>query len=539
MVRSVRFWLPMALLVLAAGVLLYWVADESNRQRRQTEQWMETQARSLASSMGPALSAATAAAREMRELLSLRLLDQAAFLAHENPVRLEEQSAQRRFEMDWDFVVASSPSGLLEGGLDPEQQERVARRTQAFLTSRAEQQLFSWGPSGAATLMAVHRRRDGGWVAVGMDESRALSFPGQWSTLQLLKAWVSTPGVLYLVYSEIPRGEVVGVCWDGGKCPAPADQTGPRRIDLRGKPALEFSQPVTAPAGKAGQLRVGLSTQQLDELPQRAFHRVLAAGVVLAALVLLGGGWVLVSQRRIEEQRQAREKLAAVESARQRAERLAAAGALTAGLAHEVRSPLNTLGLAAQRILRKRGEGDDQGRFAAIVFREVGRLEDVLRQFLELARPGVGEVTFFDLDQVVRQVTELLLPEAEARGVRFKFEVGAGRLWGDSAALHRVLVNLVRNALDAAPGGSEVTLSTTREAGWARICVADRGPGLPEEDLERVFEAFVTSRADGTGLGLALVRRIAEELGGKAWLVNRSGGGLEAHFEFPVGEKSG
>ena len=102
-------------------------------------------------------------------------------------------------------------------------------------------------------------------------------------------------------------------------------------------------------------------------------------------------------------------------------------------------------------------------------------------------------------------------------------------------SLRRALINLVHNAVEASPRGGAIELEVRKEAGGVGIHVLDRGPGIDEAEADRLFDAFVTTRAEGTGLGLALVKRVADDHGGRCHLARRPGGGTEAVLWLPPG----
>jgi signal transduction histidine kinase len=283
---------------------------------------------------------------------------------------------------------------------------------------------------------------------------------------------------------------------------------------------------------------VGLDAAPLVRVGVTAARRTIVVGAVLAIVGLLGGAVAFTLRLRDREREAAVARLAESEEARRRGERLAAAGALAAGLAHEVRSPLNAIGMAAQRILRRHAEDSECAQFATTIRAEVGRLDGILKGFLDLARPGSGERVETGLLDLARDVAGLLEPEAQAAGVRLVAAGEAVTLAADRDAVRRAILNLVRNAIVVSPADSTVEIAVEiaveRAEKRARIAVRDRGPGVPGDLRDRLFEPFVSGRTDGTGLGLALVRRIAEEHGGAVHLADREGGGAEAVLELPM-----
>lgn len=229
-----------------------------------------------------------------------------------------------------------------------------------------------------------------------------------------------------------------------------------------------------------------------------------------------------------------RTELHELEQTSRRNERLASVGALAAGVAHEIRNPLGAISGAIQ-MWRGEQTQSTQARLQSIVLREIDRLNALVRDFLLYARPDRLERRPVDLALLLREWVEVA--RAEQRWADRSFLLSAPESVVadvDSAQVRQVLWNLLRNAAEASPQGAPVELCLALHGEQVSIEVHDRGAGVPAELLGRLFEPFQTTKAGGTGLGLAVVHRIVTAHGGDVRLVPRPGGGTSALVELPV-----
>lgn len=236
-----------------------------------------------------------------------------------------------------------------------------------------------------------------------------------------------------------------------------------------------------------------------------------------------------VSEQRALEQRNAR------------AEAMAAIGVLTTGLAHEIRNPLNAAGLQLQllsRRLRKSALAEDEGdrldEPVALVRRELARLSSLLDDFLGLARPSALRAERVDLGALVHHVVKLQTPLCEAKGVALEARTAAGDLSAEveRGRIEQVLTNLVGNACDALDDGGAIAVAIDPGPDAIELIVGDSGPGFAEAP-EQLLQPFFTTKAAGTGLGLTIVRRIAEMHGGQLSLGQSPLGGAEVRMRLP------
>ena len=227
-------------------------------------------------------------------------------------------------------------------------------------------------------------------------------------------------------------------------------------------------------------------------------------------------------------------------------DRLAALGEMAAGLAHEIRNPLGAIKGAAQLLVGPDGKpvtGQDVPEFLSIIVEEVNRLNRVVTQFLDYARPYKGEAAEIDLNEVVRKTAQLL--ENQGKVVLQLAEV-LPRVRGDAEQLRQVFLNLGLNALEAMNGGGTLTIGTGRrpfrrrgDAGaFVEVRFHDTGPGIPREQMKNLFIPFFTTKEKGTGLGLPISQRIVTQHGGVIEVRSERGKGTTFTVSLPVAEET-
>jgi signal transduction histidine kinase len=215
--------------------------------------------------------------------------------------------------------------------------------------------------------------------------------------------------------------------------------------------------------------------------------------------------------------------------------------ALAAGIAHEVRNPLNALQINL-RILEQELHDvvADRGAHVYLVLskiaNEVASLDNFVAEFLRYARPPRLKLEPLQVKALLADLATFLAPELAKKGVelRLALERGPAHVQADSFQLKHAVLNLVLNAVQATPPGGVVSVETGGDPGRLWIEVSDTGEGIEADKLERVFDVFFTMREGGTGLGLPIARRIAAEHGGTLTLASAPGHGTTARLELPV-----
>jgi two-component system, NtrC family, sensor histidine kinase HydH len=219
-----------------------------------------------------------------------------------------------------------------------------------------------------------------------------------------------------------------------------------------------------------------------------------------------------------------------------RSRRLASLGSLAAGIAHEIRNPLSSIKGFATCFRERYRDNPEDRETAEIMIREVDRLNRVITQLLEFARPLTMERVPTSLPAVIRHGLKMVEGEAHRKGIGIETDLAEiGEIPLDADRMTQVFLNLYLNAITAMDAGGLLRVSLApRDERTVRVAVADTGIGIPREDLPRVFDPYFTTRSSGTGLGLAIVHKIVEAHGGEVHLESEPGHGTTAVILLPV-----
>ena len=199
------------------------------------------------------------------------------------------------------------------------------------------------------------------------------------------------------------------------------------------------------------------------------------------------------------------------------AENLALLGQATAAVAHELKNPLIAIGGFAQRIYRDLPEDHPHKKRLKIIVDQAKHMENLLREMLDYSRPVSLNLRRHEIKELVEEVVSLSKLLAEEAGVELvtEFTPAPVEVVADGGRIKQVLLNLVHNAIQASPPGAQVKIVVRKEGGDAIVEVIDEGPGIPPEEMEKIFCPFYTTKHQGTGLGLAISRKIVIAHGGR------------------------
>ena len=246
-----------------------------------------------------------------------------------------------------------------------------------------------------------------------------------------------------------------------------------------------------------------------------------------AALAVDSARLYAAEQRRANELEEAYRKLADATERLVRSQALAAIGELTAIVAHEIRNPLSTIGGFAKMLQRRASDVQIVERNARIIVEEVAKLEGILSALLDFSKPSRPQFTQCSLQAVLEPSVQMVQPRAEKQGVRIEVQVAPDLppLPLDCRQMQQVVTNLAFNALDAMPEGGLLSLHAWREGNVVKLAVADTGQGIPAAHQDQIFDTFFTTKTTGTGLGLALARKVIEDHGATVEVASTEGTG--------------
>lgn len=248
------------------------------------------------------------------------------------------------------------------------------------------------------------------------------------------------------------------------------------------------------------------------------------AGLAIAALVARRS-----YRRNIDLERRAQQN-----------ERLAELGTLTGGLAHEIKNPLSTMQLNLQLLLEDiRPDDPLHGRFAnriGSIQREASRLKEIVEDFLRFAGRMEVQPEDVDVNSLLEDLIDFLTPQAQLNRVDLRFRRTADDAHArvDPRLIKQAVLNLMLNGMQAMPDGGDLILSVSKDATHVAIQVTDTGKGMPEDVRQKIFQAYFSLRKGGTGLGLAMAKRIVDEHQGEISVCSEVGKGSSFAVRLPI-----
>jgi len=339
--------------------------------------------------------------------------------------------------------------------------------------------------------------------------------------------------IAYLFMTD-ERGRIIGMSWELSESrkeelrmesfPAVTASVITSKIVLKGRSLLEIVAPILV-GQYTGTIRLALSTDVARQILRKNRGGILIS-VAFMVFITLFSMWFLY-----KNQTKHLYKMREMERRVHQAKRLSALGRLAAGVAHEIRNPLNAISMAIQRL-----QADSPNKLTDVIRDEIRRLNNIIEEFLSISRSRRLEFNRHDLAELLEQIVLIVRNEAESKGIKIK------TWWQDSPLMvsmdldkmKQALFNIINNAMESISDEGSVTVSVEREGkDSVSVKVSDTGSGLSPDEIEHIFDLDYTTKDKGLGLGLALAHEIIEGHGGEIHVTSRPGEGTKFEILLP------
>jgi signal transduction histidine kinase len=489
----------------------------------------------------------------LEELMIERLVDLGLRLDQEANKRPGDAEYQRRLTAGTGF----SQIDFMALPLDARSSKPVYRELlrnplfQKLLTGRSRLFVSRKEPgkdNPYALTLALARRFDRGLILIRLSPEE-YRFLGQQIIIQgIVNEFFGKGNLAYLEILDTRKRILAGAGGGAGAGPAGVEW---KRI-RPGKAAplfwikrsegefLEMSRPFIPAGRNMGSIRLGLSLRGITPIIFQSQKQTLIMTAVLLALGMVG--FFIIFQIQGRHFRKIRE----MEEQLRLQEELSAMGQLAAGVAHEIKNPLNAIGLVVQRLQQEFRWTDPETqqeyeRFTRIVRDEINRVNRIIEQFLFVARPFNSEFQSQRLEEILEYVLNLLEETIQGNGIRLEKHWGQDlpAVRGDRTQLTQAFLNLLKNAVEAMPQGGllQVTVTPLPEVKSLELRIEDSGPGIPPENLKKVFAHYFTTKEKGIGLGLAITQKIVQGHQGRLEVHSLPGQGTTVTVRLPMAEK--
>lgn len=308
-----------------------------------------------------------------------------------------------------------------------------------------------------------------------------------------------------------------------------------RKTSHNGKSLLDIAAPLYLDDQVAGVVRLGLDREGMDRIVQENRRNIFIFMAVVVLIALLSM-WILY-----RNQNKHLAGIIEIERRLEKAERLSALGHLAAGVAHEIRNPLNAISMASQRLKREYVPADDEKSrefqtLAGVIRDEIRRLNGIIEEFLTFSKSRRLELHEYPVTEVLQKIVNLIQEEAVSKGISLetRFTDSPAIIPMDTDKLQQAFLNFIKNAMESISGEGSIVIAV-EPSGKDRISVkiSDTGCGMTSEEVERIFNPEYTTKEKGLGLGLPLAHEIIRGHGGEIRVFSGPGSGTTFEIILP------
>lgn len=308
-----------------------------------------------------------------------------------------------------------------------------------------------------------------------------------------------------------------------------------RKVDSGENKILDMAAPLKLDKKVVGIVRIGLDRGSMDKIIDENRQNIFVFMIFVVIIALLSM-WLLY-----HDQNRHLAGVVDMERRLEKAERLSALGQLAAGVAHEIRNPLNAISMATQRLKRDftpldSGKAEDFQNLSGVIKDEIKRLNGIIEEFLSFSKSRRLALSYFSLTEVLQKIVNLIREEASARGITIetKWRLSQVIIPMDINKLQQAFLNLIKNAMESIPAEGNIIITVDREGkNYIVVSISDTGCGMTAEEIERIFSPEYTTKEKGLGLGVTLASEIIRGHGGDIRVISRKGEGTTFEVILP------
>jgi signal transduction histidine kinase len=304
---------------------------------------------------------------------------------------------------------------------------------------------------------------------------------------------------------------------------------------IQGEEIFEVVKSFSLKEKTMGLIRIGYSPKEIQPVLSQ-----IKKYVALSVFIFLILGISAITLIWVNQNRHLR-KMKELEDRIQLAERLSSLGHLAAGVAHEIRNPLNAMGMGLQRLKREFLPPDETKKeeyisFVELILKEIRRVNEIIEQFLTLSRPFQLNLRESSLQDLLRNLVTFFQEEVSSLGITLQTEIPSELplIKMDPERLTQALINIMKNGMQAMGQGGSLRIETKSLKEGVEVIISDSGSGIPPEQMEKIFNYYYTTKEKGVGLGLPIAHRIIEAHGGQLKIESRVGSGTKVIVTLPV-----